>query len=96
MEYQFYPAANGLFSFKVRAAHDCHVALTNGPVQEQDPMVEVFIGGWSNAKSVIRKNRNKPEKAEVDTPNALSAGEFRGFWIRWADGVSLNSQIFSV
>lgn len=87
LEYQFYPVGNGLFAFKIRAAHDAHVALTTGPA-ESDPMVEVFIGGWSNSKSVIRRNRTKPEKSEVDTPDALNAGEFRGFWIRWSnDGV---------
>lgn len=46
-------------------------------------MYEVFIGGWKNSKSVIRKNRSKPDVAELDTPNILSDGEFRGFWIRW-------------
>lgn len=51
-------------------------------------MVEVFLGGWKNTKSVIRKNRNKPDVVEVDTPGILNAGEFRGFWIRWThDGI---------
>lgn len=87
MEYQFHPVAGGIVRFKVRAAHDAHLALTTGP-QESDPMIEVFIGGWSNAKSVIRKNRTKPDVVEVDTPGILAAGEFRGFWIRWThDGI---------
>lgn len=47
---------------------------------------QVFIGGWSNTKSVIRKNRTKPDVAETETPDILSAGEFRGFWIKWEDG----------
>lgn len=46
-------------------------------------MLEVFIGGWSNSKSVIRKNREKPDVVEAQTPGILNAGEFRGFWIRW-------------
>lgn len=71
----------------MRAAHDAHLALTTGPA-EGEPMLEVFIGGWSNTKSVIRKNKQQPEKAETATPDILSAGEFRGFWIRWADNVS--------
>lgn len=45
--------------------------------------LQVFIGGWSNSKSVIRKNRTKPDVAEADTPGILSADETRGFWIRW-------------
>lgn len=50
--------------------------------------IEIFIGGWENSKSVIRKNKTQPEKAETPTNGILSAGEFRGFWIRWTDGVS--------
>lgn len=50
-------------------------------------MLEVFIGGWSNQKSVIRRNRTKPDVAEQATPNVLTAGEFRGFWVRWTDNV---------
>lgn len=46
-------------------------------------MLEVFIGGWKNSKSVIRKNRSKPDVAEVDTADILSGDEFRDFWIRW-------------
>lgn len=87
MEYNFHPVRSGIVNFKVRSAKDAHIALTSGPV-ESDPIVEVFIGGWDNTKSVIRKNRNKPEKVETPTDGILSAGEFRGFWIRWNDGVS--------
>lgn len=85
LEYQFYPCASGQLQFRIRAPNDAHVALTTGP-HEGEPMYEVFIGGWSNSKSVIRKNRTKPDVAEVDTPGILSADEFRGFWIRWNDG----------
>lgn len=86
--YQFFPANSGQFQFKVRAAHDAHLALVNGP-SDAEPLIEVFIGGWSNSKSVIRKNKQQPEKAENSTPDILSAGEYRGFWIRWADNVSV-------
>ncbi|XP_011206592.2 C3 and PZP-like alpha-2-macroglobulin domain-containing protein 8 [Bactrocera dorsalis] len=86
LEYQFHPVSGGVFTFKVRAAHDAHLALTAAPV-EADPMYEVFIGGWENTKSVIRKNRQKPDVAEVHTPGILEAGEFRGFWVRWYDNV---------
>ncbi|KMQ95579.1 c3 and pzp-like alpha-2-macroglobulin domain-containing protein 8 protein [Lasius niger] len=85
LEYHFYPVTAGQIQFRVKAPNDAHIALTTGP-QEGDPMYEVFIGGWSNSKSVVRKNRTKPEVLEVETPDILSADEFRGFWIRWNDG----------
>ena len=85
LEYSFVPNSSGYFQFRVRAANDAHVALTTGAA-ECDPMYEVFIGGWGNTKSVIRKNRTKPDVAEAHTPNILNDGEFRGFWIRWQDG----------
>ncbi|XP_011136164.1 uncharacterized protein LOC105181234 isoform X2 [Harpegnathos saltator] len=85
LEYHFYPVTAGQIQFRVKAANDAHVALTTGP-QEGEPMYEVFIGGWSNSKSVVRKNRAKPEVAEVETPGILSGDEYRGFWIRWDSG----------
>ncbi|XP_014232708.1 C3 and PZP-like alpha-2-macroglobulin domain-containing protein 8 isoform X1 [Trichogramma pretiosum] len=85
LEYQFYPLSGGQIQFRVKAPHDCHVALTTSPA-ESDPMWEIFIGGWKNSKSVIRKNRTKPDVSEVDTPDILSGDEFRGFWIRWNAG----------
>lgn len=86
LEYVFHPVRSGIFNFKVRSPKDAHLALTTGPA-ESDPMIEVFIGGWENSKSVIRKNKTQPEKAETPTNGILSAGEFRGFWIRWTDGI---------
>jgi len=47
---------------------------------------QVFIGGWGNSKTVIRRNREKPDKAVAETPDILSDAEYRGFWIRWAGG----------
>lgn len=44
--------------------------------------MQVFLGGWGNSKSVIRKNRAKPDVAEAETPGILSGDESRGFWIR--------------
>ncbi|CAB3239749.1 unnamed protein product [Arctia plantaginis] len=86
LEYHFFPVSSGSVQFKVRAANDAHIALTMGP-QEADPIVEIFIGGWGNTKSVIRRNRTKPEKVEIETPQILNGGEFRGFWIRWDGGI---------
>ncbi|KAG7310972.1 hypothetical protein JYU34_003823 [Plutella xylostella] len=86
LQYQFFPLSNGSVTFQVKAANDAHIALTQGP-QESDPMYEIFIGGWSNAKSVIRKNRTKPDVVEIETPGILSGSEFRGFWVRWDSGI---------
>lgn len=86
LQYQFYPVSSGSVQFKVRATNDAHIALTMGP-QETEPMYEVMIGGWGNAKSVIRRNKTKPDKVEIETPNILNGGEFRGFWVRWDSGI---------
>ncbi|XP_028164303.1 uncharacterized protein LOC114355567 isoform X2 [Ostrinia furnacalis] len=86
LQYHFFPVSCGSVQFKVRTSNDAHVALTMGP-QESDPMYEVFIGGWGNTKSVIRRNRTKPDVVEADTPQILNSGEFRGFWVRWDGGV---------
>ena len=48
---------------------------------------QVFIGGWGNAKTAIRLNRTKPDKALVDTPDILSDAEYRGFWVSWEGGL---------
>lgn len=85
MEYHFYPARDGQFNFKIRSPNDAHIALSTVS-SETDPIVEVFIGGWGNTKSVIRRNRTKPDRVEVPTPGILDAGEFRGFWVRWYNG----------
>lgn len=85
LEYTWFPAGSSGVVFRVKAANDAHIAFSSTEA-EADPMLEVFIGGWKNTKSVIRKNRTKPDFAEVDTPAFLTSDEFRGFWIRWTDG----------
>ena len=47
---------------------------------------QIFLGGWNNQKTAIRKNRAKPDKALVDTPDICSNDELRGFWVRWGNG----------
>lgn len=88
LQYQFYPFRNGIFQFRVRAPNDAHLILSGEP-NETRPVIEVFIGGWQNSKSVIRYNQTKPEVAEAHTPGILNANELRGFWVRCTDGVSL-------
>ncbi|XP_067628390.1 uncharacterized protein [Eurosta solidaginis] len=86
LEYKFHPVSGRGVNFRVRAAHDAHLALAPAPV-EAEPLYEIFIGGWENTKSVIRRNRQKPDVVEVNTPGILAAGEYRGFWVRWYDNV---------
>lgn len=85
LEYRYYPNNSGFQQFRVRAGNDAHMALTSGPL-ETDPMYEIFIGGWGNTRSIIRRSRAKPEKAEAETPGILNGEEFRGFWLRWGGG----------
>lgn len=85
LEYNFFPNSSEFCQFRVRANNDAHLCLTTGAC-ESEPMYEIFIGGWGNSKSVIRKNRTKPDVAEIPTPGILNGGEFRGFWIRWNNG----------
>lgn len=91
--YQYFQTRRGVFNFKVRSPNDAHLALVTQQ-SDQAPIIEVFIGGWKNTKSVIRKNRTQPEVAEMPTPDILSAGEFRSFWIRWADNVRAKTNMF--
>lgn len=95
LQYQYHPFRNGMVQFRVRAPNDAHIALTGEP-NETQPIIEVFIGGWQNSKSIIRYNQTKPEVAEANTPNILSPNEFRGFWIRITDGVCIIIIIFNV
>jgi hypothetical protein len=48
---------------------------------------QIFIGGWGNTKTAIRRDRTKPDKAVVDTSDILSDAEYRGFWVSWKDGL---------
>lgn len=86
LEYHYYPVSNGFVQFRVRAPNDAHLILAGNP-NETLPVIEIFIGGWGNTKSIIRYNKSKPEVCEVNTPNILSPTEFRGFWVRVTQGV---------
>ncbi|CRL00419.1 CLUMA_CG013685, isoform A [Clunio marinus] len=84
VDYTWLPAGPEGIVFRVRAANDAHIALTSSEGLS-NPMIEVFIGGWANSKSVIRKDQTKPDVFETPTPMVLDANEFRGFWIRWSN-----------
>lgn len=85
LEYQYNPVTGGSIHFTVQTPNDAHISLTEGP-SDTDRMYEIFIGGWGNSKTAIRKNREKPDKAVQETPNILSGDEARGFWVRWNGG----------
>lgn len=71
----------------------------SGEPNETHPVIEIFIGGWQNSKSIIRYNQTKPEVAEAQTPGILNENELRGFWVRATDGVSisfLNDQFYHI
>lgn len=84
-EYNFIDVSTNqtILKFKVKAAHDAHIALSSANDQEATPIIEIFIGGWNNAKCAIRRDRTKPDRAEAETPDVLSDAEFRGFWVKW-------------
>ena len=69
-------------TFDVRCNNDAHIALLSGDAVGA-PMIEVFIGGWSNSKSAIRLNQTKPDKEVVETPDIVCMDEFRRFWIQF-------------
>ncbi|KOB51934.1 Uncharacterized protein OBRU01_26860, partial [Operophtera brumata] len=46
-------------------------------------MTEIHIGGWSNTKSIVRRDRREPDKSWSLTPGILNAHEFVDLWIRW-------------
>jgi len=67
---------------EVKAKSNAHVSLASA-ASEDLPIHEIFFGGWENSKSAIRHNKEKPEMAQVDTPNLLNPDEFKRFWIEW-------------
>ena len=71
----------------MKAPHDAHIALAPGATDEGG-IIEIFLGGWEGAKSAIRLNKEKPDLAQVDSPDIVSADEERTFVVRWnTDGL---------
>jgi hypothetical protein len=48
--------------FKVKTSNDAHVCLSSSGAQDAIPVVEIFIGGWENKMSAIRRDNAPPEK----------------------------------
>jgi Farnesoic acid 0-methyl transferase. len=61
LQYIYRPMSAGALHFEVRAPSNAHIALTSAS-HETEPMYEILLGGWENTASVIRYNRQKPDK----------------------------------
>ena len=64
LEYNFEPLYGDTFTFKVAADHDAHLSFTMGP-EETELMYEVFIGGWENQNSAIRRCKGNAARSGV-------------------------------
>jgi len=69
LKYHFEPLYGDKVTFSVCCEHDAHVCLTQGP-NEDSPMLELFLGGWENQFSALRKN-NEDTVVKVETPDEL-------------------------
>lgn len=61
LQYTYRPVPVGALHIEVRAPSNAHIALTSAN-HETEPMYEILLGGWENTASVIRYNRQKPDK----------------------------------
>ena len=71
--------------FTVRAKNDAHLGFFS---ESQEQLYEIVIGGWGNAKSVLR--RVIPSVVaynETATPNILNPNEDRPFWADVKNGL---------
>jgi len=86
-DYQYLPevpvSKKSSVTFRVRAAADAHIALSNVYGDTERRTYEIVLGGWNNTKSVIRFGGQGPSVAEADTPQLLDSDEFKSFWIKW-------------
>ncbi|XP_077993987.1 macrophage mannose receptor 1-like [Glandiceps talaboti] len=87
-DYNYLPAPiqNNRVTFQVKATSDVHIALAEFDYYVMD-QYEIVIGGWGNTQSVIRQCTPCDHEVEVETNQILSATEFRGFWINFANGL---------
>ncbi|XP_071945527.1 uncharacterized protein [Antedon mediterranea] len=87
--YQFdYQLLEGMtrIEFSVIAYNDAHVVLTSSP-RAMENMYTIAIGGWSNAKSVIRRCRHCNDEAIHNASGLVSPYEFTKFWISFENGL---------
>lgn len=85
LEYNFMPMIHGGLTVEFKGPSNCHIGLLSVRGEER-PLTEIILGGWDNKASVIRVNRQSPDKVRVDTPNLLNSNQFTKFYIRWQNG----------
>jgi len=83
LEYQFQPLFGRTLNFSVACDHDAHLCFTEGP-EKGEPMYEVFLGGWDNQYSIIRKNGDE-DKIKISTPDECEPA-LKGYEIDFHDG----------
>ena len=75
------------FVFDVQTCSDAHIALAeNIHDVSKDHVYEIVLGGWSNTKSVIRKEMQGIAMKEKQTPNIVACNATNRFYVSWADG----------
>ena len=69
-----------LLKFQVKGSNDAHVLFS---ACDGCDGYEIVIGGWGNTQSVIRQSKQVPHPgySVQNTPDILSATEYREFWI---------------
>jgi hypothetical protein len=82
LEYSFFPVKNFRQVLSVKAPNDAHIALTPS-ASDTAPIIEIFLGGWGNKKSAIRLNKEKPDKAEAETPDVVNGETESTFVLEW-------------
>lgn len=85
LAYNFLPMNHGAITVEFKGPSNCHIGLMSVRGEER-PLTEVILGGWENKASVIRVNRQTPDKIRVDTPNLVNSNAFTKFYIRWQNG----------
>lgn len=85
LAYNFVALNQGAITVEFKGPSNCHIGLMS--VRSEDrPLTEIILGGWENKASVIRVNRESPDRVRVDTPNVVNDKSYTKFYIRWQNG----------
>lgn len=76
---------HGAMTVEFKGPSNCHIGLMSVRAEDR-PLTEIILGGWDNTASVIRVNRESPDRVRQETPRLLNAQSFTKFYIRWANG----------